>query len=76
MLSPQRMLSYEAACCLGEINTSIFCSVSFHTRAVILSLFVGTTTPAWFYLFSASVGIVSTSAVVWHAWKWPDLEVG
>jgi hypothetical protein len=27
-------------------------------------------------LFFASVEIVSTSVIVWHAWKWPNPEVG
>jgi hypothetical protein len=47
-----------------------------HTAAVILSLFVGGTVPASYYVFFASVEIVSTSVIVCYAWKWPNLEVG
>jgi Family of unknown function (DUF6326) len=47
-----------------------------HTAAVILSLFVGRTVPPSYYVFFASVEIVSTSVIVCYAWKWPNLEVG
>jgi hypothetical protein len=47
-----------------------------HTVAVILSLFVGGKAPASYYIFFASIEIVSTSLIVWYAWKWPKVEIG
>ncbi len=45
-----------------------------HTAAVGLSLFIGGTTPAPYYIFFATVEIVCTAAIVWYAWKWPSPE--
>jgi hypothetical protein len=47
-----------------------------HTVAVILSLFVEGKAPASYYIFFASIEIVSTSLIVWYAWKWPKVEIG
>lgn len=41
-----------------------------HTAAVLLSVFVGGTTPALYYLFFATVEIACTSLIVWYAWRW------
>jgi hypothetical protein len=41
-----------------------------HTAAVILSVFVGGTTPALYYIFFATIEIVCTSFIVWYAWTW------
>ena len=41
-----------------------------HTAAVLVSLFVGGTTPALYYLFFATIEIVCTSLIVWYAWRW------
>ncbi len=41
-----------------------------HTAAVILSLFVGgMSTPSYYFVF-ASVEVVSTSLIIWYAWRW------
>jgi hypothetical protein len=41
-----------------------------HTLAVLLSVFVGGTTPAVYYLFFAAIEISCTSLIVWYAWSW------
>lgn len=41
-----------------------------HTVAVILSVFVGGTTPAFYYIFFATIEVVCTSLIVWYAWSW------
>lgn len=41
-----------------------------HTAAVILSVFVGGTTPALYYLFFGIIEIACTSLIVWYAWSW------
>jgi hypothetical protein len=41
-----------------------------HTAAVILSVFIGGTTPALYYLFFAAIEIACTSLIVWYAWRW------
>jgi len=41
-----------------------------HTAAVMLSVFVGGTTPALYYMFFAVIEIVCTSLIVWYAWRW------
>ena len=41
-----------------------------HTLAVLLSLFVGGTTPALYYMFFAVIEISCTSLIVWYAWNW------
>ena len=41
-----------------------------HTLAVLLSVFVGGTTPAVYYLFFAAIEISCTSLIVWYAWNW------
>ena len=45
-----------------------------HTLAVIVSIFVGGVMPASYYLLFASVEVVSTSLIVWYAWKWHNVE--
>jgi hypothetical protein len=46
-----------------------------HTLAVIVSILVGGVMPASYYLFFASVEVVSTSFIVWYAWKWRNVEI-
>ena len=41
-----------------------------HTLAVLLSMFVGGTTPALYYMFFAVIEISCTSLIVWYAWNW------
>ena len=41
-----------------------------HTLAVLLSVFVGGTTPAVYYLFFAAIEISCTLLIVWYAWNW------
>jgi hypothetical protein len=41
-----------------------------HTAAVILSLNVGGTTPALYYMFFATIEIACTALIVWSAWRW------
>lgn len=41
-----------------------------HTVAVILSVVVGGTTPALYYMFFAAIEIGCTSLIVWYAWRW------
>ncbi|MGH8623586.1 MAG: DUF6326 family protein, partial [Burkholderiales bacterium] len=47
-----------------------------HTAAVALSVFLGGTMPALYYLFFATIEIVCTSLIVWYAWTWkPTAEL-
>jgi hypothetical protein len=41
-----------------------------HTLAVLLSVFVGGTTPAIYYVFFAVIEVSCTSLIVWYAWNW------
>ena len=41
-----------------------------HTAAVLVSLFVGGTTPALYYIFFATIEILCTALIVWYAWRW------
>jgi hypothetical protein len=41
-----------------------------HTAAVILSVFVGGTTPTLYYIFFATIEVVCTSLIVWYALRW------
>jgi hypothetical protein len=41
-----------------------------HTAAVLASLFVGGTMPAFYYLFFATIEILCTLLIVWYAWRW------
>jgi hypothetical protein len=41
-----------------------------HTAAVLVSLFVGGTTPALYYIFFATIEVLCTSLIVWYAWRW------
>ena len=45
-----------------------------NTLAVLLSLTVSGKMPALYYLFFAVIEIVTTSVIVWLAWKWPKPE--
>jgi heme A synthase len=45
-----------------------------HTLAVLGSLFVTGKMPASFYIFFACVEIVTTSVIVWYAWKWTEVQ--
>ncbi|HEY0758176.1 MAG TPA: DUF6326 family protein [Acidisarcina sp.] len=45
-----------------------------HTVAVIGSLFVTGRMPASFYIFFAGVESVTTSIIVWCAWKWTEVQ--
>jgi heme A synthase len=45
-----------------------------HTVAVIGSLFVTGKMPASFYIFFACVESVTTSIIVWYAWKWTEVQ--
>jgi hypothetical protein len=45
-----------------------------HTLAVIGSLFVTGRMPASFYIFFACVESVTTSTIVWYAWKWTEVQ--
>jgi hypothetical protein len=46
-----------------------------HTVAVIASLFVTGKMPASYYVFFASVESVTTSIIVWYAWKWTEVQI-
>jgi hypothetical protein len=46
-----------------------------HTAAVISSLFVGGKMPASYYVFFACIEVVTTSIIVWYAWKWIEVEI-
>jgi hypothetical protein len=41
-----------------------------HTAAVLVSVFVGGTMPALYYIFFATIEILCTSLIVWYAWRW------
>ncbi len=45
-----------------------------HTVAVIGSLFVTGKMPASYYIFFACVESVTTSIIVWNAWKWTEVQ--
>ena len=46
-----------------------------HTVAVIGSLFVTGMMPASYYIFFACVESVTTSIIVWNAWKWTEVQI-
>ncbi len=46
-----------------------------HTVAVIASLFATGKMPASYYIFFACVEGVTTSMIVWHAWKWNESPI-
>jgi heme A synthase len=46
-----------------------------HTVAVIGSLFVTGKIPASYYIFFACVESVTTSIIVWNAWKWTEVQI-
>ena len=46
-----------------------------HTAAVIGSLFVTGKMPASYYIFFACVESVTTSIIVWNAWKWTEVQI-
>jgi hypothetical protein len=64
MVLLSRVLEYRANRWANIITGAI------HTAAVILSVFVGGTTPALYYIFFATIEIVCTSFIVWYAWRW------
>ena len=41
-----------------------------HTAAVALSLFIGGTTPALYYMFFGTIEIACTLLIIWYAWSW------
>lgn len=41
-----------------------------HTAAVALSLFIGGTTPALYYMFFGTIEIACTLLIIWYAWRW------
>lgn len=41
-----------------------------HPAVVILSVFLGGTMPALYYIFFATIEVVCTSLIVWYAWRW------
>ena len=45
-----------------------------HTVAVAGSLFVTGKMPPSFYIFFACVEIVTTSTIVWYAWRWTESQ--
>lgn len=46
-----------------------------HTVAVMASLFVTGKMPASYYVFVASIERVTTSIIVWYAWKWTQVQI-
>jgi hypothetical protein len=46
-----------------------------HTVAVMASLFVTGKMPASYYVFFASIESVTTSIIVWYAWKWTEVQI-
>jgi hypothetical protein len=64
MVLLSRVLEYEANRWANIIIGVV------HTLAVLLSVFVGGTTPAIYYVFFAIIEISCTSLIVWHAWNW------
>jgi hypothetical protein len=45
-----------------------------NTMAVLLSLTFSGKIPALYYMFFAVIEIVTTSLIVWYAWKWPNTK--
>ncbi|HEU5260006.1 MAG TPA: DUF6326 family protein [Gemmatimonadales bacterium] len=64
MVLLSRVLEYRANRWANIITGAL------HTAAVILSVFLGGTTPALYYIFFATIEIVCTSLIVWYAWRW------
>ena len=46
-----------------------------HTVAVLGSLFVTGKMPASYYVLFASIESVTTSIIVWCAWKWTEVQI-
>jgi hypothetical protein len=64
MVLLSRVLEYRANRCANIVIGVL------HTAAVLVSLFVGGTTPALYYIFFATIEILCTSLIVWYAWRW------
>jgi hypothetical protein len=64
MVLLSRVLEYRANRWANIITGAL------NTTAVILSVFIGGTTPALYYLFFAIIEVVCTSLIVWYAWRW------
>jgi hypothetical protein len=61
-----RILKYRASRLASMIAGSIM------TVALILTLFVAV--PTMYYAFFSAIEILSTTLIVWYAWKWPNPE--
>lgn len=64
MVLLSRVLEYRANRWANVITGAV------HTAVVFLSLFVGGTLPALYYMFFATIEIACTSVIVWYAWTW------
>ncbi len=68
MVLLSRILNYRANRWANIIAGSI------KTIVMIFTMFLGSG-PTMYYLFFGIIEIVTTSLIVWYAWKWPNPEV-
>jgi len=72
MVILSRILKYRANRWTNIIAGTAYTLVTLITQ-FILPISNGTTTT--YYLFFGAIEILSTSLIVWHAWKWPKPDV-
>ena len=72
MVILSRILKYRANRWTNIIAGTAYTLVTLITQ-FILPISNGTTTT--YYLFFGAIEILSTSLIVWHAWKWPRPDV-
>ena len=66
MVLLSRLLTYRSSRLASIVAGTIM------TIALILTLFVAV--PTTYYAFFTAIEIVTTSIIVWYAWKWRNLE--
>ena len=66
MVLLSRLLTYRSSRLASIVAGTIM------TIALILTLFVDV--PTTYYAFFTAIEIVTTSIIVWYAWKWRNLE--
>jgi hypothetical protein len=73
MVILSRVLKYRANRWTNIIAGTAYALVTLFIQ-FILPISSGTTTT--YYLFFGAIEILTTSFIVWYAWKWPQAEVG
>jgi hypothetical protein len=69
MVPAARLLKYQA-----NRWANVFAGI-IHTVAVIASLFATGKFPPSYYIFFACVEGITTSIIVWYAWRWNEVPL-